>query len=128
MKIADRIKRSNTIVYCDQWEQTVTFYGDELGLDIAFQNDWLVEFRLTATSFVSVADQSRTTISGAACEGITLSLQIDDIEALHRDVVRKGLAPTDIRPQVMGADVFYLRDPAGTRIEFWCPSRPGPAP
>jgi catechol 2,3-dioxygenase-like lactoylglutathione lyase family enzyme len=115
------IKRANTIVYCRRWKETVTFYRDHLGLGIAFQNDWLVEFGLTPTAFLSIAEQSRTTISSAEGKGITLSFQIDDIKAEHVQLIQKGLSPTDIRSNVMGADVFYLRDPEKNRIEFWSP-------
>jgi hypothetical protein len=50
-----------------------------------------------------------------------LSFKIDDLQEAHRGLIADGQAPTAIRPQVMGADVFYLFDPEGTRIEFWCP-------
>jgi catechol 2,3-dioxygenase-like lactoylglutathione lyase family enzyme len=119
MKMSSLIKRTNTILYCSRWKETVAFYGDRLGLEISFQNDWFVEFSLTAKSFLSVADQSRATISSAHGKGITLSFQIDDIESVHRRFIRESLSPTDIRSQVLGADVFYLQDPEGTRIEFW---------
>jgi catechol 2,3-dioxygenase-like lactoylglutathione lyase family enzyme len=117
------IKRTNTILYGNHWKETVTFYRDRIGLEVAFQNDWLVEFSLTRTAFLSIADQSRTTMSSADGKGIMLSFQIDDIEAVHLQFLQKGLSPTDILSTVMGADVFYLRDPEGTRIEFWCPCR-----
>jgi predicted enzyme related to lactoylglutathione lyase len=54
-------------------------------------------------------------------KGITLSFQIDDLHAAHRTLTKEGLTPTTIRSQVMGADVFYLFDPEGNRIEFWSP-------
>jgi predicted enzyme related to lactoylglutathione lyase len=60
-------------------------------------------------------------MSSADGKGITLSFQIDDLKAVHRVFTSGGLTPTDIRSQVMGGDVFYLFDPEGTRIEFWCP-------
>jgi catechol 2,3-dioxygenase-like lactoylglutathione lyase family enzyme len=122
--MTDHIKRTNTIVYCVNWAKTVAFYRDRLGLEIAFQNDWFVEFRLTDRSFLSIADQSRATVSSAQGKGLTLSFQIEDITTIHRRLIRDGLSPTDIRTQVMGGDVFYLRDPEGNRVEFWCPSRP----
>jgi predicted enzyme related to lactoylglutathione lyase len=117
------IKRTNTILYCSQWKETVAFYRDRFGLDIAFQNDWLVEFLLTPGAYLSIADQSRASVSSANGEGITLSFQIDDIQAAHRRFTRDGLSPTNILSNVMGADVFYLRDPEKNRIEFWCPCR-----
>jgi catechol 2,3-dioxygenase-like lactoylglutathione lyase family enzyme len=116
-----KIKRTNTILYCRRWAETVAFYRDRLKLEIAYQGDWLVEFYLSATAFLSVADQSRTSLSSAEGNGITLSFQIDDLIAVHRHLTDIGVAPTDIRAQVMGGDVFYIFDPEGTRIEFWCP-------
>lgn len=121
MSIASSITRTNTILYCRRWEETVVFYRDRLGLEVVFDTDWMVEFKLTPTSFLSVADQSRTTMSSAGGAGITLSFQVDKLEAIHREFTREGLAPTGIRSQVMDADVFYLHDPEGTRIEFWTP-------
>jgi predicted enzyme related to lactoylglutathione lyase len=115
------IQSANTILYCIRWEDTVAFYRHRIGFEIAYQNDWLVEFRLNPTAFLSVADQSRTTMSSAGGQGLTLSFQIDNLEAAHRRWARAGLAPTGIRSQVMGGNVFYLFDPEGTRIEFWCP-------
>jgi catechol 2,3-dioxygenase-like lactoylglutathione lyase family enzyme len=123
MNVAEAITRTNTIVYCRRWKETVAFYRDCLGLEIAFNVDWLVEFKLTPTSFLSIANQSLTTISSAEGKGITLSFQVEKLEAIHRAFTREGLAPTGIRSQVMGADVFYLHDPEGTRIELWTPTR-----
>jgi len=121
MAIVSAIKRTNTILYCKNWRETVAFYRDKLGLEIAHERGWLVEFRLSPTAYLSVADQDRTTISSAAGKGITLSFQIDDLQTVHQALSQIGLMPTRIRSQVMGADVFYIFDPEGTRIEFWSP-------
>ena len=118
-----RIKRTNTILYCRKWEATVSFYRDRLGLPIAFQCDWLVEFRLLPTTYLSVADQSRTRISSAEGKGLTLSFEIDHLFDVHRTFTEGGLSPSAIRYRLMGADVFYLFDPEGNRIEFWRPCR-----
>ena len=115
------IIKTNTILYCRHWKETVAFYRDRLEFEIGFQSDWFVEFRLTPNAFLSVADQSRATLASAEGKGITLSLQVDDLRATHHTFAAAGLVPTAIRFQVMGADVFYLFDPEGTRIEFWCP-------
>lgn len=121
MALFSEVNRSNTILYVRRWNETVAFYRDRLGLEIAFRNDWIVEFRLTPTAFLSVADQSRTTMASGNGKGVTLSFQIDDLQAAHRAFMKDGLTPTAIRTQVMGADVFYLFDPERNRIEFWSP-------
>lgn len=113
------IQRTNTILYCRQWEATVAFYRDRLGLEIAFANDWMVEFHLCDAAYLSVADQSRTSIASAGGKGITLSFEIDGLANAQRTMAADGLAPTAIRSRVMGADVFYVYDPEGNRIEFW---------
>ncbi|GAB6909515.1 hypothetical protein JCM12296A_53600 [Desulfosarcina cetonica] len=122
MTLLSVVKRANTILYAKRWKEAVTFYRDRLGLEIAFQCDWFVEFRLTPTAFLSVADQSRATIASADGKGITLSFQIDNLQTAHNAFIMDGLVPTKIRSNVMGADVFYLFDPEGNRIEFWSPS------
>jgi catechol 2,3-dioxygenase-like lactoylglutathione lyase family enzyme len=114
------IKRSNTILYCKRWKETVAFYQEKLKFEITHKNDWFVEFRITAAARLSVADQDRTTIPSAKGKGVTLSFEIDDLADIHRKLSAKGLSPTGIRSQVMGADLFYLFDPEGNRIEFWC--------
>ena len=73
------IKRTNTILYCNQWEKTVAFYRDRLGLEIASKGDWLVEFSLTQNAFLSIDDQSRTTMTSSSGKGITLSFQIQNL-------------------------------------------------
>jgi catechol 2,3-dioxygenase-like lactoylglutathione lyase family enzyme len=117
------IKRTNTILYCNHWKETVTFYRDRVGLEVAFQNDWLVEFSLTQNAFLSIADQSRTTMISGSGKGITLSFQIQNLLNVREELIKEGLTPTKIQSQIMGADVFYLFDPEGTRIEFWCCSQ-----
>ncbi|WP_155302349.1 VOC family protein [Desulfosarcina widdelii] len=121
MTLPTDIKRANTILYARRWKETVAFYRDHLGFEVVFQKDWFVEFRLTPTAFLSVADSSRTTIVSGDGKGVTLSFQIDDLQTAHRAFLEDGLEPTAIRSQVMGADVFYLFDPEGNRTEFWSP-------
>ncbi|WP_155304870.1 VOC family protein [Desulfosarcina widdelii] len=121
MTLPSAVNRANTILYVRRWKESVAFYRDHLGFEVAFRNDWFVEFRLTPTAYLSVADQSRTTMASGNGKGVTLSFRIDDLQAAHRAFLEDGLVPTAIRAQVMGADVFYLSDPEGNRIEFWSP-------
>jgi catechol 2,3-dioxygenase-like lactoylglutathione lyase family enzyme len=56
VRLLSAVKRANTILYARRWKETVAFYRDFLGFEIAFQNDWFVEFRLAHALFLSVAD------------------------------------------------------------------------
>ncbi len=113
-----KIKATNTILYCKKWEETVAFYRDGLKLPILSSNDWFVEFKLNEMSRLSVANEARTSINSSDGKGITISLQIADIEQMHADLLTVGITPTPVK-EVWGARAIYVRDPEGNRLEFW---------
>lgn len=112
-------KTANTILYCKNWQQTVAFYKDRLGLQVNFQNDWFVEFCLTDRARISIADESRASVKSCGGGGITLALEVKDIESIRAYIYESGLGPTEIRNHPWGARVFYFYDPEGHRIEIW---------
>jgi catechol 2,3-dioxygenase-like lactoylglutathione lyase family enzyme len=113
------LKTANTILYCRNWRATVDFYQNRLGLPVNFANDWFVEFSLTDAARLSIADQRRASVKSAGGQGITLALEVEDIRTAHRWAESTGLAPTPLRRHPWNAEVFYLSDPEGHRIEFW---------
>jgi catechol-2,3-dioxygenase len=112
------IKSSNIILYCKKWEEMVAFYKTGLALPITTSNDWFVEFRLTTTSRLSVADESHTSIKSGSGEGITIGIQVADAITTHAHLKKAGLNPTEVK-EVWSAKAFYVFDPEGNRIEFW---------
>lgn len=74
------INRTNTILYCRNWNEMVTFYQNILQLSVNYQKDWFVEFQLGENTYVSVVDERKASIKGASGEGITLSWQVTDIK------------------------------------------------
>jgi catechol 2,3-dioxygenase-like lactoylglutathione lyase family enzyme len=112
------IERTNTVLYCARWSETVAFYRSVMGLAVAFENDWFVEFRLTSSSFLSIADASRATIGAVNGQGVTLTWQVEDLSAIRTLLESKGVATTPTRRR-WNADVLYCHDPEGHRIEFW---------
>ena len=62
------INRTNTILYTDAFQATVSFYQDTLKLAVTAQKDWFVEFRLRDRVYLSVADAGRTSVpAGRRC-------------------------------------------------------------
>lgn len=112
------LKRSNMILYCHHWMKTVNFYKKQMCLPVVFENEWFIEFQLTETSFLSVADSARATISDVQGQGITLTLEVSDIEMVKAQLGMQKIATTSIRRR-WGAFVFYCYDPEGHRLEFW---------
>lgn len=112
------LKRSNTILYCRYWIETVHFYKNQLCFPVAFENDWFVEFQLTNTSFLSIADSARATITDVNGQGVTLTWEVADIEKTKAHLEMQDIATTQIRRR-WGAWSFYCSDPEGHRLEFW---------
>lgn len=112
------VRRANTILYTDRWVETVSFYGEALGLTVAFENDWFVEFDIGPGAFVSVADARRTSIQPGRGDGITLSWQVDDVHDVRAELLERGVETGAVGTR-WGAAVLDVFDPAGNRVEFW---------
>lgn len=114
-----KILSANTILYCRKWKETVAFYRDDLSLKISFMTDWFVEFQLSETARLSVADQTRSSVKASPSSGLTMALEVDDIESAWETLGKKGLNPTQIKDHPWDARVCYIWDPEGRRIELW---------
>ena len=119
MVMENRLITTNTILYCKEWEKTVGFYRDRLGLPVIFSTDFFVEFRLNSMSRLSIANEKRSSIKGCGGKGITITLEVDDIEAVREYVEKVGMKPTELKMHPWNARVFYIFDPEGHRIEIW---------
>lgn len=114
-----KIKTANTILYCSKWQETVRFYRNCMMLPVTFSTDWFVEFRLSGKSRLSVADEKRASIKSGRGKGVTLSLEVENIDDA-RDIFEKaGVGPTAVKTHPWDARVFYFFDPEGHRIEIW---------
>jgi len=112
------IKRINTILYCRNWNDTVKFYRDVLKLVVNHKAEWMVEFQLIDNTFLSIANTVGTSIKSSNGDGITLSFQVENVDAAHRQLHEIGLETSPIKP-IWGARSFYIFDPEGHRIELW---------
>jgi catechol 2,3-dioxygenase-like lactoylglutathione lyase family enzyme len=112
------IQRSNTILYCDRWSDCVDFYRRIIGLAASFENEWFVEFEISESAMLSVADARRATIGSAGGSGITLTWRVASVEAARARLERLGVAVTPLSTR-WGSTVCYCHDPEGHRIELW---------
>lgn len=112
---------ANTILYCKKFQATLAFYRVMLDHDGNAMAEWFVEFPLSQTAMLSIADESRTRIKSADGCGITLSLRTRNIDRKRHELHHRGLKPGRIKKHAWGANVFYLFDPEGHRIEIWQP-------
>jgi catechol 2,3-dioxygenase-like lactoylglutathione lyase family enzyme len=121
MKNAFSPINANTILYCKKWQETVDFYKNRLGLPVTHDSDWFIEFKLTETAHISVADEQRASIKSSGGSGITLALQVESATQAWEYLRSNGLEIDPVRDHPWGARVFYFFDPEGHRIEVWEP-------
>ena len=72
-----KTNESNPILYCNHWKRTVDFYSMDLNLTVLTVREWFVEFRLTDSARLSIADTARTLIKSSKGKGVTISLKVD---------------------------------------------------
>lgn len=113
-----RTHRTNTILYCDQWDASVRFYRDVLNLQVLTEKAWFVEFQLNKCAYLSVAHTARTSVPSAGGAGITLSWQVENMVGLYERLVAEGIDVTPIK-ESWGVQAFFVADPEGHRIELW---------
>jgi catechol 2,3-dioxygenase-like lactoylglutathione lyase family enzyme len=116
-----KINTVNTILYCKHWQKTVEFYKELLNLPVTLTTDWFVEFRLNEKARLSVADERRASIKSSQGKGITISVEVDDIEKAFYAARNREMNPTEIKRHAWDANTFFLFDPEGNRLEIWQP-------
>ncbi len=116
--LTGKIKRSNTILYCQNWDAMVRFYRDVLNFVIHHQTDWFVEFQIVGNSYLSIANAANASIQSADGNGITLSWQVEDVESAYNMLNEFGVKTSQIK-SIWGAKAFYFFDPEGHRVELW---------
>jgi len=79
---------------------------------------WFIEFQLTGSTCLSVADTAHASIPSASGAGITLSWQVENIDSEYDRLVADGVPVTPVK-MVWGARTCLLFDPEGNRIELW---------
>ncbi len=116
--VVDEIQRTNTVLYCDNWQATVAFYKDVLQLRAETELEWFVEFALGNNAYVSLIDTARTKHKSSHGEGVLLAWQVADLASWHQKLTDLGVAVSAIKSE-LNAHLFRFRDPEGTRIELW---------
>jgi catechol 2,3-dioxygenase-like lactoylglutathione lyase family enzyme len=92
------------------------FYGDLLGLRLVMDHGWI----LTFASEASMAPQiSIATEGGSGTPVPDLSIEVDDVDAIHARAIELGLAiEYGIADEPWGVRRFYVRDPFGRLVNI----------
>ncbi len=107
-----------TFLYTDDLEQSARFYEDALGLELALDQGGCRIYRVIGGGAYIGICQNR---AGKAAEAdIILTLVTDDVDGWHRRIVSAGWSceHPPRRNETYGIYHFFIRDPAGYRIEI----------
>ena len=97
-------------------ERARAFYGELLDLDIVMDLGWILTFAsdVTARAQVSIASEG-----GSGTPVPDLSIEVDDVDAIHRRAKAAGHEITyDITDEPWGVRRFYVRDPFGRTLNI----------
>jgi catechol 2,3-dioxygenase-like lactoylglutathione lyase family enzyme len=110
------VRRIVANIASDRLDAAKAFYGDLLGLRVVMDLGWIVTFAADgqARPQVSVAAEG-----GSGTPVPDLSIEVDDVDAMHRRALAAGLE-IEYGPvtETWGVRRFYLRDPAGRLVNI----------
>jgi catechol 2,3-dioxygenase-like lactoylglutathione lyase family enzyme len=100
----------------DDWQRSRDWYRDRLG--------FAVEFEIPDGKTAAVKDNADLTIflyEGAVmpCPGISFTIQVDDVDAKHRDLAAAGIAFVHAPKKVFWGYGAELLDPDGYCLRLW---------
>jgi catechol 2,3-dioxygenase-like lactoylglutathione lyase family enzyme len=90
-------------------ERAKAFYGDILGLDLVMDHGWILTFAGAGPVRPQISFASE---GGSGRPVPDISIEVDDLEEVHRLMVEKKL-PIDFGPvtEPWGVRRFFVRDP-----------------
>ena len=101
------------------------FYAELLQLDTVFEADWFVQLTgqmgFVACDHDSVPERFR----GAAAAGLLVTVEVDDVDAVHDRLVAAGLPVLrSLRDEAFGQRHFITADPNGVLLDVITPIPP----
>jgi catechol 2,3-dioxygenase-like lactoylglutathione lyase family enzyme len=100
------------------WQRSRDWYRQHLGFE--------VEFEIPDRKTAAMRDDADLTVflyegELAPCPGISFTIQVDDVEARHRDLAAAGIGFVHPPMKVFWGYGAELRDPDGYILRLWDP-------
>ena len=101
-----------------EWQALRDWYRDRLGFE--------VEFEILERKTAAMRDNADLTVflyeaDVAACQGISFTIQVDDVDAKHAELHGAGIAFVHPPMQVFWGYGAELKDPDGYILRLWDP-------
>ncbi|MGK9169178.1 VOC family protein [Inquilinus limosus] len=110
------VKRIVANIATDDVARAQGFYGGLLGLKLAMDMGWILTFTSDTTMTPQISVMSE---GGSGTPVPDLSIEVDDVDAMHRKAVAMGL-PIEYGPadEPWGVRRFFVRDPFGRLVNI----------
>lgn len=115
----------NAGIITEKLRKTKTFYNENLGFGVTFENEFYLlmhtpdhqyELSFLLPHHPTQQPLFHTPFNG---HGMYLTIEVDDVETVYRDLKNKGVEITiDIRDEPWGDRHFAIKDPNGIAIDI----------
>ncbi len=109
-----------TFLYYRDLPAAMRFYEEVLGLTLAIDQGWSKIYRITASGYVGLVDETRGSHRAHPVKPVQLCIRVADVAAWHAWVASQGVASLGpLRTNAeLGISVFVFDDPEGYQIEI----------
>jgi catechol 2,3-dioxygenase-like lactoylglutathione lyase family enzyme len=98
----------------DRAAETRDFFVEVLGFEVAMDLDWVMTLASPTNPSAQV-----TIIANDDPAAPGISVEVDDVDAVHADAVERGLEIAyPLRDEEWGVRRFMLREPSGTTVNI----------
>lgn len=115
------------VLFVEDFDRTLAFYVDKVGLPVRFRADGYVEFAVEGSRFALLArwrvpelvGEAHTDRPGPGAHEGTVTVLVEDVDRVYGDLTRRGV-PFLGAPQnrSWGQRTAYFEDPEGHLIEI----------
>ena len=117
------ITENHTFFYYKDLAPARAFYGEVLGLQATFEDDWVSIYQLTSDSFLGVTKEGKGAHHKVQKENaVMLSITTDDVDAWYRKLQSAG--GVNFIKEIYDHEsapirAFLVADPGGYTVEFF---------
>lgn len=106
--------------YYKDLEKALDFYRRVFNFTLEIDQGWCKILKINESAYLGLVDERKGSLKWVKDKGALLTLVVDDVEAWHEDLSKKGipgLTPIFTNEEI-GVKGFFFEDPEGYKIEI----------
>jgi lactoylglutathione lyase len=112
--VVDQMK--NVVVFVRDFEAAKRFYKEHLGLPVAHETEFMLEFFPGATSTLGVATAMQDAALALVGRHTGITLKVKDLDALCSNLVAAGVSFAEPLEQTPWGKMAVVQDPDGNQF------------